>query len=273
MLRTVNLFLLILFTNGCSGNQIKSFSILNEPVTGMEFILIPQGRFLMGNHEIRDEGSRSEILHSVTISKDFWLARMEVTQEQWQSIMGNKEIHPEKPSPFCNTNPQYPIVSVSYFDIQRFLEKLNELSTTYHFRLPSEAEWEYACRAGTKTPFSYGVNLSDSLANFNAEIPSTYSTQGKNIGRPEPVGSYPPNPWGLYDMHGNVWEWVSDWYAPYSQEQTTDPTGPPFGNQKVIRGGSWYVGGGNARSSFRRTHEPGLWGFSIGFRLVCEKKN
>lgn len=248
----------------------KPFSVWKESVTGMEFILIPKGDFLMGN---RENKSNSEILHKVSISKDFWLARMEVTQEQWQKIMGNEEIHPEKPSPFANENPQYPVVSVSYFDIQQFLEKLNELSKEGHFRLPTEAEWEYACRAGTTSPFSCGLLLADYLANFNAEIPSIYAIQGKNIGHPTPVGSYPPNSWGLYDMHGNVWEWVSDWYAPYSPEEAIDPQGTPIGNQKVIRGGSWYFGAANALSSFRKTHEPDLWGFSIGFRIVCEKRN
>jgi len=273
MLRKITFILLIYFFNACASKQVKSFSIWKEPVTGMEFILIPKGSFLMGNHENDDKESSSEILHKVTISRDFWLARIEVTQKQWQLLMGNKEIHPEKPSPFHNANPQYPIVGVSYFDVQRYLKKLNELAQAYHFRLPSEAEWEYACRAGTTTPFSSGLNLSDSLANFNNEIPSTYSTQGKYIGHPVPVGSYPSNPWGLHDMHGNVWEWISDWYAPYSPEQATNPQGPPSGKQKVIRGGSWYFGARNAKSSSRRTHEPGLWGFSIGFRIVCEKMN
>ena len=87
-----------------------------------------------------------------------------------------------------------------------------------------------------------------------------------------PVGSYPPNQWGLYDMHGNAWEWVADWYAPYSTVQDTNPEGPPVGNLKVIRGGSWYFGADNSRSYSRRTHEPDLWGFSIGFRIVCVKK-
>lgn len=236
----------------------------------MEFVYISKGSFQMGEaNSDYDSGTT----HQVNISKDFWLGRTEVTQNQWQKIMGNKEIHPEKPSPFRGAHPDYPVVGVSYFDVERFLERLNEQSNDYRFRLPTEAEWEYACRAGTTTPFSYGLRLSDSLANFNAQMSSKHSNLGKFLEHPTPVGSYAPNPWGLYDMHGNVWEWVSDWYALYSEEAETDPKGPISGKEKMLRGGSWYFGAENAKSSYRKTHEPRLWGFSIGFRIVLEKKN
>lgn len=267
----ITFLVVVIFSIGYVSCERKSIPTMKEPILGMEFIPIPKGSFTMGDYEINDD-SNSESLHKVNISRDYWLGRTEVTQEQWQKIMGNDEIHTEKPSPFRGLNPNYPVVSVSYFDIEKFLERLNELSNEYHFRLPTEAEWEYACRAGTTTPFSYGLSLDDSLANFNAEIVSKYSTLGNFLAHPKPVGSYAPNQWGLYDMHGNVWEWVSDWYGPYSKEEVTDPNGPMFGKEKVIRGGSWYFGAENARSSCRRTHEPGLWGFSIGFRIVCENK-
>jgi formylglycine-generating enzyme required for sulfatase activity len=236
----------------------------------MEFVHIQKGSFQMGDHEI-DNGAVS--VHKARISKDYWLGKTEVTQYQWSKIMGDEEIHPEKPSPFRGVNPNYPVVSVSYYDIEVFLEKLNELSNGYKFRIPTEAEWEYACRAGTRTPYSYGSFLADTLANYDAEIHSKYSFTGSYIGHPKPVGSYPPNQWGLYDMHGNVFEWVSDWYVPYSRKKVTDPSGPTSGTKKVIRGGSWYFGAENAKSSHRRTHKPELWGFSIGFRIVCEKEN
>ena len=271
MIRKVIFIVLIIAFIGCDCKQTESLTFWREPLTGMEFVLIPEGSFLMGTH-LRNDTSSVEIPHKVTISKDFWLARTEVTQQQWQIIMGAEETHPKKPSPFRNTNPHYPIVSISNFDIQKFLEILNKLSTTNTFRLPTEAEWEYACRAGTTTPFSTGFHISDAQANFNAEIASDYSTLGNYIGHPMPVASYPPNSMGLYDMHGNVWEWVSDWYAPYSSEQAIDPQGPQAGRKKVIRGGSWYFGANNALSSTRRTHEPELWGFSIGFRIVCERQ-
>ena len=251
--------------------QKETISTLKEPVSGMEFVHIQKGSFQVGKYKTNND-SISELIHRVYISRDFWLGRTEVTQDQWQKIMGSEEMHPKKPSPFRGVNPNYPVVSVSYFDIEKFLERLNELSNEYHFRLPTEAEWEYACRAGTTTPFSYGLSINDSLANFNAEVPSIYSAKGNYLGHPVPIGSYAPNQWGLYDMHGNVWEWVSDWYAPFSEEEVTNPKGPTFGKEKIIRGGSWYFGAENAMSSCRRKHEPQLWGFSIGFRIVCEEK-
>ncbi|GLU44101.1 hypothetical protein Musp01_17250 [Muricauda sp. NBRC 101325] len=236
----------------------------------MEFVNIKKGSFLMGDHENLKE---SEILHEVSLTNDYWLGRTEVTQSQWEKIMGNKELHPEKPSPFRNVNPDFPIVGVSYFDVELFMTRLNDMSTEFQFRLPTEAEWEYACRAGTKTPFAFGSMLDDSIANYNAKTKSKYSKKGNFLGSPAPVGSYPPNQWGLFDMHGNVWEWVSDWYAPFTSNKVTNPTGPNAGQEKVIRGGSWYFGADNAKSSSRKTHAPDLWGFSIGFRLICEKKN
>ena len=256
----------IIVQNGC---RTEKTSTLKEPILGMEFIRIKSGDFYMGDYENKDE---TQTLHKVYITKDFWIGKTEITQEQWQKIMGKNELHPQKPSPFRNDNSEYPIVSVSYFDIEIFLKKLNEISSEYQFRLPTEAEWEYACRAGTKTPFSFGSCLVDSLANFNAKVPNKYSALGIYLGHPMPVGSYAPNQWGICDMHGNVWEWVSDWYEPYTNKKVTDPKGPKDGKEKVIRGGSWYFGAENAKSSHRRTHEPKLWGFSIGFRIICEKK-
>ena len=270
----VNNFLLIylvIFLTACNNNQTKTFSHWVEPYTGLEFILIPKGSFYMGNSLSRLDSSNNEFLHLVTISHDFWLARMEITQEQWQKVMGDEELHPDKPNPFCKDNPGYPVVSKSFYDVINFIKRLNTLSSGNRFRLPSEAEWEYACRAGTLSSFYTGTNIFDTLANFNAKIPSIYSDIGRNIGHPTEVGSYPSNQWGLYDMHSNVWEWVSDWYGQYSSKEEINPQGPPTGTLKVIRGGSWYFGADNARSSTRGTHDPQLWGFSIGFRIVCEK--
>ncbi len=267
----VSFLLMVLIAFGLLGCTKNSTTILKEPLLGMEFVHIPKGTFQMGDLEIAGT-SYLKSTRKVHISKGFWLGKTEVTQRQWSEVMGTNEIHPEKPSPFRNEHPDYPIVSVSYYDIEKFLDRLNELSNGYQFRLPTEAEWEYACRATTTTPFHYGSKLSDTLANYNSQIASEYSTLGIYPGHPKPVGKYPPNKWGLYDMHGNVWEWVSDWYAPLSTEIVRDPKGPLHGNEKVIRGGSWYFGAENAKSAYRRTHDPRLWGFSIGFRLVCEKR-
>ena len=268
--KDIYIFLFLVFP-ACNSNQPKPFLIWKEPVTEMEFVKISKGSFYMGNPVPKTDSSNSELLHLVTLTHEFWIGRMEVTCEQWQKVMGDEEPHPEKPSPFRNDNPKYPVVSKSYFDVQNFLQKLEKLSPGNRFRLPTEAEWEYACRAGTSMNFNTGMQISDSLANYNAEILSTYSSIGKYIGHPTPVGSYPPNPWGLYDMHGNVWEWVSDWYAPYSPERAINPQGPQSSTLKIIRGGSWYFAADNARSSTRGTHPPQLWGFSIGFRIVREE--
>lgn len=262
---------LFLICTACNSKQGKPFLVWKEPFTGMEFIKIPKGRFFMGNPLPDTNVSNSEAQHLVILTHDFWLGRMEVTQEEWQKVMGDEEPHPEKPSPFRNDNPEYPVVSISYFDVQTFLRKLEIVSSGNRFRLPTEAEWEYACRAGTSTNFNTGMKISDSLANFNAKILSTYSSIGKYIGHPTPVGSYPPNHWGLYDMHGNLWEWVSDRYTPYSTSKEINPQGPQNDTLKIIRGGSWYFAADNARSYSRRTHPPQLWGNSIGFRIVREK--
>ena len=261
-------FFLIVITTSININ--KDFTVLKEPVTGLEFVLIYKGSFYMGN-PLDTNNIGGAVPHIVTISNNFWLSRTEVTLEQWQKVMGKKEFHPEKPNPFSNENLRYPAVCVSYFDVQDFLKRLEELSPGYKFRLPTESEWEYACRAGTRTNFSFGNMLNDSLANYNAYYPSEFSVLGQNVEHPNPVASYPPNQWGLYDMHGNVWEWVSDYYAPYSGKNEVDPKGPQKGEGKVIRGGSWYFSADKARSYHRGCHKPNLWGFSIGFRIVCEK--
>ena len=270
MFKRYCLALLILLFNSCNNNEPKSFSNWKEPITGIEFVLLPRGSFYMGNPLEKGDSNNIETVHLVTLTQDLWLSKTEITQEQWQKVMGVGEIHTEKPNPFSYDNPKYPVVSKSYYDVQNFLKKLEILSPGNRFRLPTEAEWEYACRANTSTNFSVGQQISDTLSNYNAEIISPYSNTGKNVGHPTSVGSYPPNPWGLFDMHGNVWEWVSDWYSPYSSKQAVDPQGPQNGILKVMRGGSWYFGADNARSYFRGTHPPQLWGFSIGFRIVRE---
>ena len=262
-------FLIICAISICVACKEKAIRTLKEPVLGMEFVQVPSGTFKMG---ATDPSMNSDLINEVTISREFWLGKTEVTQKHWQMIMGKEELHPEKPSPFRNTNPNYPIVSISYFDVEKFLIRLNSLSENYQFRLPTETEWEYACRSGTTTPFYFGSSIDSSLVNFNAEIPSNYSFIGTSPGHPVPVASYAPNAWGLFDMHGNVWEWVSDWYETYPEKGNSNPLGPETGKEKVIRGGSWYFGADFATSFSRRRHEPRLWGFSIGFRLVCEKK-
>ena len=238
----------------------------------MDFVYIPDGEFLMGNPDSPNGSEKNDQVHSVKIRNGFWLATTEVTQDQWKRVMGETELHPEKPSPFWGDNPEYPKVSISYYDVLVFLKKLQEHSPENRFRLPTEAEWEYACRAGTTSRFSTGDKLLNSLACFSMEFPNKYSNTGTKPKHPQTVGSYPPNNWGLYDMHGNVFEWVSDWYAPYPSKKQINPTGPENGNLKIIRGGSWYFSAEKAQSFYRMTHDPSQWGFSIGFRIVMEAK-
>ena len=230
----------------------------------MEFLYAPPGSFRMGSGpEVlgrRDDESR----HGVELTKGFYLGRYEVTQGEWLAVMD------ENPSQFADCGPRCPVETVSYLKIQEFMERLEKRSLGNRFRLPSEAEWEYACRAGTQTPFSTGEGLTTDEANFDGRYPYGDHPSGAYRASPVPVGSYPPNPWGFCDLHGNVWEWCEDWYAPHPPGSVRDPRGPEWGELRVIRGGSWYFGADSARSSLRYTHRPQDDGFSLGFRLIRE---
>ncbi len=243
---------------------------------GEMFIELPAGRFTMGSAGSELGRNADETLHDVTITKPFLLARHEVSQQEWRTVMGTT------PSTFGNCGPRCPVESVTYEEVLRFLQKLNEKSRlaatpdapALRYRLPTEAEWEYACRAGTTGPFSTGEHLTTADANYNGKFPYASASIGENRQRPVPVGSFSLNPWGLADMHGNVWEWTSDWYAPYqeSESDNIDPHGPLAGETRVIRGGSWYFDANSARCALRYTHAPTDKGFSLGFRLAADAR-
>jgi formylglycine-generating enzyme required for sulfatase activity len=244
---------------------------LSDPVSGMTFIEIPSGRFTMGSaaSEIGREGD--ETLHDVTISRPFFLGQTEVTQQQWRAVMASS------PSTFTGCGAQCPVESVTFVEVQQFIDTLNARqqgsgATPLRYRLPTEAEWEYACRAGTTGAFSTGENLSTAQANYNGKYPYGSAPAGDYRQKPMPVGSFQPNPWGLADMHGNVWEWTADWYAPYqdSSADNIDPHGAASGEKRVIRGGSWYFVAYSARCGLRYTHAPKDKGFSLGFRLAAD---
>jgi len=205
-----------------------------------------------------------ETSHEVVLTRGFWIGKTEVTQEQWREVMENN------PSQFPSCGPKCPVETVSYDDIRQFLERLERRSPGSRFRLPTEAEWEYACRAGTETPFSTGGNLTSDQANYDGRYSYGGSPKGRFLGHPAPVASYPPNRWGLFDLHGNVWEWCEDWYGPYPPGKAVDPRGPAGGARRVIRGGSWYFNADSARCGLRYTHAPSDDGFSLGFRIVRE---
>jgi formylglycine-generating enzyme required for sulfatase activity len=211
--------------------------------------------------------------HSVTVARDFFLGRYEVTQAQWQAVTG------WNPSRFYGEGPEYPVYDVSWIDITRpdgFLERLNRDHGTEKFRLPSEAEWEFAARGGTTTEFSFPLP-----ANWDTECGSVPAADafmwwcGNSDRHAHPVGLRAPNPIGLYDMHGNVWEWVEDaWHRDYAGDPPTDGGAwlLPLTVTRVLRGGSWGSWAGACRSARRYSYFPNTWGHGVlGFRLAMSE--
>ena len=207
----------------------------------LDLVLIPAGKFKMG-----DPGAD----HEVTLTKPFYMGKYEVTQEQWEGAMGNNPSSKTKVA-------KLPVTDVSWNDCQDFIKKLNA-KTNGGYRLPTEAEWEYSCRAGTSTAYSFGNNLTKADANYD----------DSKIGKPVAVGSYKPNAFGLYDMHGNVWEWCEDWHSEYPTGAVTDTAGPLTGNGRVLRGGSFGYLVSWARSSYRAYGTPASRNVYGGFRLA-----
>lgn len=228
------------------------------------FRWILPGTFLMGSpggEPERQPWETDETQHEVTLTKGFWLADTTVTQALWNTVM------PKNPSRF-HDNENNPVDAVSWNDAQEFIQRLNDNYSALNVRLPSEAEWEYACRAGTQTPFSFGNNITPEQVNYDGNYPYTGGGKGLYREKTVPVQSLPPNPWGLYEMHGNVWEWCADWYDKYPQQAVTDPHGPDNGEYRVLRGGSWDFNGWIVRSAQRFRYEPDDRDVIIGFRLA-----
>lgn len=221
---------------------------------GMEFVLIPAGSFIMGVAKGPGEQDPETPAHPVTITKAFHLGKYEVTQGQWQAVMGMN------PSQFHD--PSRPVEQVSWKDVQEFIQRLNALEKGDRYRLPTEAEWEYAARAGTTTRFYWGDD---------ERVVGQYAWYNNNSDQQtQPVGQKLPNPWGLYDMAGNVWEWVGDWYhdAYYARSPAVDPQGPDEGANRVVRGGGWHRFKGSMRATTRDFNSPGRQAPDQGFRLV-----
>jgi formylglycine-generating enzyme required for sulfatase activity len=213
----------------------------------MDFVPIRPGSFLMG-----DERPGGVPVHKVTLTKGFHLGKHEVTQEQWQAVMGD--------NPSRSKGPKNPVEMMTWDDCQGFLKKLTEKHPGQTFRLPTEAEWEYACRAGSTTRYSFGDGALGEYAWHSGNASRTT----------HPVGEKKANPWGLYDMHGSVWEWCEDHYGPYQAEEQTDPTGASGkpGRMRVLRGGSWLNDPELLRSAGRSDGDPGGRSAAIGFRAV-----
>ena len=216
--------------------------------TAFEFVSIPSGQFKMGSDDGRDTADERPA-HLVAITKSFQLGKTEVTRNQWSAVMGGGLPDPQLRN--------LPAANVSYDEIQIFLAKLNARKDGFHYRLPTEAEWEYAARAGNKDPL-YGKM--DEIA-WNAD------NSGRNSHQ---VGLKEPNAWGLYDMIGNVWEWVADWHAEgsYANSTGSDPAGPKSGTIKLFRGGSFTSGGMTLRVSYRQGSQPAERSEEVGFRLA-----
>ncbi|MFO0925716.1 MAG: bifunctional serine/threonine-protein kinase/formylglycine-generating enzyme family protein [Gemmataceae bacterium] len=225
----------------------------------MKFAWIPPGSFLMGSPPTEEQRSDNETQHRVTLTQGYWLGVHEVTQAQWRAVMGNN------PSKFKGDN--LPVESVSWDDCQAFCRKLGE-KTGKRFRLPTEAEWEYACRAGTTTTFHFGETISTEQANYDGNYTYGRGKKGTYCQKTTPVGNYPANSWGLHDMHGNVWEWCQDWFGAYGLQDIKDPKGLLSGAARVLRGGSWYGHPWNCRAAFRRRLVPDRRYGTYGCRVL-----
>jgi formylglycine-generating enzyme required for sulfatase activity len=244
----------------------------------LEMVCIPEGTFMMGAYGGERGATSSERpQHQVTLTRDFWIGKYEVTQAQWLAFMGSL------PGSSAGVGDDYPVYRVSWDDAcggttgsdcaaNSFIGRLNQALGTTAFRLPTEAEWEYAARGGTTTRFSHGDALEcDDYCDFCSTHDPYMVWCGNTIGPSEPVGSKDPNPFGLHDMHGNVWEWVGDWFDAdyYGVSPPTDPTGPVSGSDRVLRGGSWLHYAQESRSANRYSGSL-FYGasYTIGFRLA-----
>ena len=245
-----------------------------------EFVLIQGGTFEMGSPNTENRREKDEVRHRVTVSS-FYMGTREVTQKAYRAYMN------DNPSQFKGDDLPVENVSwhdaVAYCNARSIAENLtpayeirgsgNEKTVTWRreangYRLPTEAEWEYACRAGTTTPFSTGENVTVEQANYYGTYPYDGYPSGHYRNRTVPAGSFAPNPWGLYDMHGNVWEWCWDWYGAYDDNIAENPSGAALGTYRVNRGGGWNDFGRHLRSAYRAAYPPDNKTFNLGFRLV-----
>ena len=217
------------------------------------------GEFLMGSPDDEPERYEREKQCRVILTEGFWLADTACTQELWTAVKG------KNPSRFKGAD--LPVERVSWEDCREFLEKVNQEIPGLNLTFPTEAQWEYACRAGTITPFSFGENITPDQVNYRGNYPYADGKKGLYREKTVPVKSLPCNAWGLYEMHGNVWEWCRDWYGEYPKGSVTDPEGPEKGGGRVLRGGSWINIAADCRSAIRSRGEPGYRDDSIGFRF------
>jgi formylglycine-generating enzyme required for sulfatase activity len=249
---------------------------LNATVA-MDMLWVPAGTFTMGS-PTTEAGRQSdrEDEHNVSLTKGFYLGKYEVTQAQYEAVMtGNTDSLSATPSEWPN-NPNRPVEKVSWADAQVFLTRLNaqqsaNIPAGWAYVLPTESQWEYACRASTTTAYSWGATIASSNANYNWD---GGANDGSDFKQTRDVGQYAANPWGFFDMQGNVWELTADWYqAAYpTGNPVIDPTGPASGSIRVTRGGSWYHDGPRLRSAERGNGTPSLRSSTLGFRVGFQKQ-
>lgn len=230
----------------------------------MGMVWIPSGKFLMGSPKSESRRSMDETRHEVELTGGYWMGQTEVTQGQYFDIMDSD------PSYFHDeTDARLPVEMVNWMEAAEFCQRLNEkvgdhLPEGYETRLPTEAEWEYACRGGRATAFSFGESA--------AKLGDYGWYYVNSVGKTHPVGLKEPNPWGLYDMHGNVWEWTHDLFASLSSLPATNPVGASEGRNRVIRGGAWDFGAESCRSAARESRDPSSRAHFVGFRIVVAPK-
>ena len=272
----------VVLAAGCAGKRKKSVlqpaSLPMEEISGqvgkeleldcgagvtMKLALIPAGEFMMGSppSEIGREDDEGPP-HRVRISRPFYMGKYEVTQAQYEAVMGNDPASPK--------GAKSPFTGASWYDAVEFCKRLSA-RTGMTVRLPTEAEWEYACRAGTTTVFCFGDTISTDQANYNGDDAYGSGPKGVNRRKTTAVGSFSANRFGLYDMHGNVWEWCQDWYDQdyYRNSPTSDPPGPANGQYRVLRGGSWVHSPWRARSAYRGILDPERRATRAGGLRIC----
>lgn len=245
------------YMNGCAVNYGRRLAD-QQPVSnlsnklGMQFVYVKPGTFQMGSDLLEQNRNGDERLHSVTLQSGYYLQITEVTQGQWESVMKSN------PSFFNSSNMNHPVENVSWDDVQVFIRKLSKMERSFKYRLPTETEWEYACKAGSNSRFSFGNNDKQLVSYAWYTLNSNDKTHT--------VGQKQANGWGLYDMHGNVREWCQDWYGEYSQTKSNN--GPSGGWNRVIRGGDWSLPADECRSAYRQWDKPNFRDSGLGFRLV-----
>jgi len=255
--------ILMLSVTIASANPERTVDLPGGPT--MDFVWIEPGAFTMGSPESEPKRYGHEgPQHEVTISQGFWLGQYEITQGQWEAVMGTSPWSGQAYVRADSADPVYPAVYISWNDVQAFVARLNGALGAEVYRLPTEAEWEYACRAGTTTRWSFGDDESD-LGDYAWYYDNVWDA---GLEYNQPVGTKRPNPWGLYDMHGNVYEWVQDWFSSYASDALVDPQGPSSGAIRVLRGGFFVSLARRTRSANRSYNSPGYRYYYIGARLL-----